>query len=260
MLSALSGRQRSFAEPLACLLALLFFLAPFGVVMASDATRDFTEGNQAYEAGKFDVAKKLYESAVAPGGYSANLFHNLGNAEYRLGESGRAMLNYERALALEPQHPEAKANLAFLRDRTGAKLEPRGRLDSLFAPFSPATFVWIATIAGWAALFSIAAAVFRRSGRGGHVFRAVLAALVCGYGVHGVLRARGFESLAVVVAKQTNGRLAPADSAAAQLALPAGSHVHILEDRGAWLYCVLPDRSRAWVESAAVERVKIWAL
>jgi tetratricopeptide (TPR) repeat protein len=234
---------------------LIGFLALTAAACA--APRDYAEGNQAYAAGKFDAAKRLYESAVASGDYSANLFCNLGDAEYRLGDTGRAMLDYERALALEPQHPEAKANLAFLRDRTGARLEPRGRLDSVFAPFSPATFAWVVAVAGWAALFFITAAVFQRGRRGGHVFRAVLAALVCGYGAHGVVRARGLDSLAVVIVKQTSGRLAPADSAAAQLALPAGSHVHVLENRGAWLYCMLPDNSRAWVEAAVVERVKL---
>jgi tetratricopeptide (TPR) repeat protein len=239
----------------AALTAALFAFYMPGAIHA--APRDYTEGNQAYAAGHFDAAKKLYESVVASGTYSANLFLNLGNADYRLGEPGSAMLNYERALALEPQHPEAKANLAFLRERTGAKLEPRSRLESLFEPFSPSTFVWIAAVSIWVALFSITAATLGKTGRAGHVVRALLAALACGYGLHGVVRSRGFESLAVVVAKQTNGRLAPAESAAAQLALPAGSHVHVIEDRGAWLYCTLPDGSRAWVESKAVERVKI---
>jgi tetratricopeptide (TPR) repeat protein len=235
---------------------MICFLALAATACAYDA-RLYPLGNEFYAKGDYAAACKYYNYVVEERHFSANLFYNLGNAEYRLGESGRAMLDYERALALDPHHPEAKANLAFLRDKTGAKLEPRGRLSSLFEPFSTATFVWTATIAGWMALFSIVAAAFLKSGRGGNVFRAVLAALVCGYGVHGALRRSGFDSLAVVVAKQTNGRLAPADSAAAQLALPAGSHVHVLETRGAWLYGSMPDGSRSWVESAAVEMVKI---
>ena len=48
------------------------------------------------------------------------MFYNLGNAQYRAGDLGRAILNYERALALEPQHPEAEANLRLVRDKARA--------------------------------------------------------------------------------------------------------------------------------------------
>ena len=48
------------------------------------------------------------------------LFYNLANAQYRLGNLGQAILNYERALALEPRHPEAAANLRLVRDKARA--------------------------------------------------------------------------------------------------------------------------------------------
>jgi tetratricopeptide (TPR) repeat protein len=51
---------------------------------------------------------------------TAALFYNLGNASFRAGDLGRAILNYERALVLEPQHPEADANLRLARDKARA--------------------------------------------------------------------------------------------------------------------------------------------
>ena len=77
---------------------------------------DFEGANQAYDQGKFSEAKAGYEKLAEAGEWSANLFYNLGNADYRLGATGRAMLDYERALALYPAHPEARANLAVLRN------------------------------------------------------------------------------------------------------------------------------------------------
>ena len=48
------------------------------------------------------------------------MFYDLGNAYYRLGNFGKAILNYERALALEPRHPEAQANLRLASDEARA--------------------------------------------------------------------------------------------------------------------------------------------
>jgi len=49
-----------------------------------------------------------------------NLFYDLGNAYFRTGDFGHAILNYERALALERHHPEATANLQIARDEAHA--------------------------------------------------------------------------------------------------------------------------------------------
>src|SRR4051812_5099259 len=82
----------------------------------------FEEANQLYEKGKFEHARAAYETVAASGGRTANLFFNLGNAEYRLGHAGRAALDYERALALDPAHPEARMNLNLVREQSGARL------------------------------------------------------------------------------------------------------------------------------------------
>src|SRR5215210_1398695 len=76
----------------------------------------FAQANQQYSEGHFQEAIKSYDGLVASGQWSANLFYNLGNAWFRLGDFGHAILNYERALALDPHHPETMANLRLARD------------------------------------------------------------------------------------------------------------------------------------------------
>ena len=96
-----------------CLYALAFLC---GRAFAGGG--DFEAANQAFDQGKFAEAKAGYEKLAETGEWSAHLFYNLGNADYRLGATGRAMLDYERALALDPAHAEARANLAVLRKQT----------------------------------------------------------------------------------------------------------------------------------------------
>src|SRR3712207_83983 len=83
-----------------------FLAASIACAAESDAWR---QANEEFAAGRFRESLELYQSLANAGETSVALFYNIGNAHYRLGELGEAILNYERALALEPQHPEAAA-------------------------------------------------------------------------------------------------------------------------------------------------------
>src|SRR3954466_12084952 len=101
------------------LLSICLMTAFAAVVSAADENV-FGKANQAYAEGRFDEAASGYESLIRSGNWNANLFYDLGNARYRLGDFGQAILNYERALALDPRHPEADANLRLARDEARA--------------------------------------------------------------------------------------------------------------------------------------------
>ncbi|MDE6126918.1 MAG: tetratricopeptide repeat protein, partial [Muribaculaceae bacterium] len=55
------------------------------------------QADSAYAADNFTLAEKLYLKAASEQGVSTNLFYNLGNAYYRQGNLGKAIVNYERA-------------------------------------------------------------------------------------------------------------------------------------------------------------------
>jgi hypothetical protein len=219
---------------------------------------DFEAANRAYDQGKFAEAKAGYEKLVEAGEWSANLFYNLGNADHRLGAPGRAMLDYERALALDPAHPEAQANLALLRKQTGAKQRAAVWQDTVFVGQALNAWTVVAVAAGWFAVFGLVMILTSRRAEKTGLWLATLASLLlCAYAA-GMLWWRGQErALAVVVAGQTEARLAPADSAALAEALPAGSRVRVLSERGEWIYCALPGAGRGWIPRQAVERVRL---
>ena len=94
-----------------------------------EAIKRFTDANRYYEAGhaaaadrdtdraatQFDQAAKEYESLLADGYHNAQIFYNLGNSYYRLGQPGKAIANYLRAQALRPRDPAVAANLRQAR-------------------------------------------------------------------------------------------------------------------------------------------------
>ena len=126
-LSELDGNNRG-AQPLTfCRRArrsrstIAVFLATALVVFLATSTFaqgdvDFAKANQEFAQGHFKEAITGYEGLVRAGQWSANIFYDLGNAYFRTGNFGRAILNYERALALDRHHPEATANLQIARD------------------------------------------------------------------------------------------------------------------------------------------------
>src|SRR5437660_6059896 len=103
----------------ACFIAILCSAVSAASSFAQ-ADGDFTKANQEYAQGHFKEAISGYEALVRTGQWSANLFYDLGNAYFRVGDFGRAILNYEHALALERHHPEATANLQITRDESRA--------------------------------------------------------------------------------------------------------------------------------------------
>jgi tetratricopeptide (TPR) repeat protein len=73
------------------------------------------KGNQLYTAGKYAEAAKTYEAITAKGFESFELYYNLGNALYKSNNITYAILNYERALKLEPTNEDARFNLEMTK-------------------------------------------------------------------------------------------------------------------------------------------------
>jgi cytochrome c-type biogenesis protein CcmH/NrfG len=71
--------------------------------------------NQLHEAGQYEDATTAYEHLVNQGVAESTLFYNLGNAYFKQGEVGRAILNYDRAARLNPRDADIQANRELAR-------------------------------------------------------------------------------------------------------------------------------------------------
>ena len=235
--------------------ALLVSLASSALAQ-SDA--QFIRANDEFAKGQFQHAIRDYEGIVQAGDWSAPLFYNLANAYYRVADFGRAILNYERALALDPQHPETIANLALAREEARALELQNNRFTPLLKRVTANQLAIAAVIGLWIAVFMIAAMIFNRRRSAVLVAVALLGLVVaagCSAVVYQIEKSR--RSLAVVVAAEVQARLATADNAGSVLQLPPGSEVNILSRRGDWVYALLPNNLRGWLPSASVEPIRL---
>jgi hypothetical protein len=218
------------------------------------------KANQAYSEGRFQEAIEGYQSLVQAGRWSANLFYDLGNAWFRAGDYGRAILSYERALALDSHHPEAQANLRLARDEARALELRKTWADRYVETGTVAQYSIAAAVAFWMAVFLATRLVFSRRRSIGQTTLIVLSIAVFGVAVFAIYtKERGprGRDLAIVVEKDTEARLATADSASSVLTLPPGSEITVLSERGDWIYAVLPNDLRGWIKGTRVERVRL---
>ncbi len=94
-------------------------------IFSNNASGDVTkaEGDSAYIKEDYAAAIQVYE-ALLKNGEAADVYYNLGNSYYKIGEIAKAVLNYERALLLQPGNNDIRANLEVARTKTIDKVEP----------------------------------------------------------------------------------------------------------------------------------------
>jgi tetratricopeptide (TPR) repeat protein len=133
--------------------ALIFTLIL--IIAASNVFADvnkFEQANKFFEDKDYDSAIKGYESILSGGIESAELYYNLGNAYFKKGELGHAVLNYQRAKRLEPTDEDLIHNIEFTSQFTqvqmeGVQLNPINTfMESIVDSYRLNTLAWVSSV------------------------------------------------------------------------------------------------------------------
>ena len=89
----------------------------------------YAKALEAYRNNQFALSIQEFELILEKGWVSDELYYNLGNAYYRLGDISGAIWSYESCLKIKPSHSDAKYNLKL------ANLRVKDRVDFPEAPF-----------------------------------------------------------------------------------------------------------------------------
>jgi hypothetical protein len=95
-----------------------------GLASAKTPEETFNDGNDAYARGDFDAAAEAYRTVLKYGITDARVEYNLGNAAFRLGRLGEAVLHYRRAQRLAPADADIAANLELALQRGLDRVDP----------------------------------------------------------------------------------------------------------------------------------------
>lgn len=121
-------------------------IALVGSIAAAAAAVSPSMADSAYNKEMYGEAVELYRQVLAEQGSSADVYYNLGNALYRQGKVAGAVINYERALRIDPGHSDARANLKFVNSR----LEDKPEDNNSFLTRLHHSIVTSATANAWA--------------------------------------------------------------------------------------------------------------
>lgn len=244
---------------------MLAVLAAGAAVASDDPSTRFHEGNRLYQEGDYEGAVEAYRSILDSGQRSAALYYNLGNAEFKRGNLGRAALNYERANRLAPSDGDIEANLRLAYSTTADKITPVPRFWlfavsdawlSLIPPEWPArltAFFYLAAMAAWTGRILARGSRTRTLG-----LRLSLACFLCcavfGATWWGVQSRASRSDEAIVLASEAVVRSAPSDDPGLKIfEIHEGTKVRVTQQAGEWSEIMLADGKVGWVASEVYE-------
>lgn len=245
-----------FAGTCAVLLSILPAAPNAGAAVLSQEER-FQKAAASYAEGDFAEAVYQLRELSAGGQFSGGALHNLGNAEWKVGRHGHAVLAWERAQSLDPFHRNTEANLRFARHE--ARLEaPLLAWHERYSKLLPGDW-WlvIASLGLWGgvALLALPRLLGRRRRDWHQGLAAALLAifLLCCPAVFGLWKRA---QLGVVLEDETPLRLTPTREGETLSRLPAGEMARIERERGSYLYVRAEGDRAGWVRKA--EFARIW--
>lgn len=263
-------------------LLLVVMMAGLSLPAAAADAGNVALADSAYASGRYDEALEIYNKIASSQGVSAPLYFNMGNAYYKKGDSGNAVLCYLRALRLDPSLSEANDNLTFLRshveDVNRAELGSKKGNVSPDEPsfwrqiYESVTFGHLPnTWAVWAVvsflLFIAALAAYIWSGNvlikkigffsGMVLLAAVIVFIVCAFSS---AKAWSNSERGVVVENRISLLKAPGDTALVASPLHAGTELSVLEtkmqpDSVRWYLVRLNSDIQGWIPASAFSTV-----
>jgi len=238
------------------------------------ASSQFAEANSLFDQANAKAlknpaqAQSFYQSAILK--YqrlvdtglvdSAELYSNLGNAYFFSGDHGRAVLNYQRALMIDPLQDDVRHNLDYARSLTVDELPQSSTQQITHAltfwhrwPFAArATLFGVAHAGMWVML----ALLFYRRLRWHFASISIAFGISLVFGCSLLVSQQAWDNPVdgvvldhEVIARQGNGYIY--DSAFTS-SLHAGTEFTLIDQRGEWYHAKLLDGTTCWLPKKSV--------
>ena len=243
---------------------LLMMLPAHGLFAAEAADSLWNAGVQAYSEARWNDAGDSWEAILDTGATSPELLYNIGNACFKQGDYGLAILNYERALKLDPSYSNARFNLEYANTLIQDKIEvvpeffvvPLARRLCRMLPSN--VWAWLALVfaAGLLAMLLVFLLSSRSGARKTGFFCGLaFLALMCLSMWFASWQKREFTAAdeAVVVSPVALVKSSPSSADATdRFILHEGTKVKVLDCVGDWYDIQRLDGEQGWIERSAI--------
>ncbi len=228
----------------------------------------FAQANEQYAAGNYAEAATLYQQCLTgEANPSADIYYNLGNALFKQGELGQAILAYERSLRLDPRDKDCKHNLAFAQAQIIDNVEDNEFFLSSWAKtlrnqlpigtwFILSIIFWVLTLTG-IILFTLntkhqTANTKRVAFHLSWIF--LLLTIVTGLNAYSLHRRDTLRQEAIITQGIVNAKASPDRSGTELFTLHEGTKVTIHETLGEWVN-IHVGNNIGWLPASYLERI-----
>jgi tetratricopeptide (TPR) repeat protein len=249
---------------------LLALLLAAGLASGVPARADtveatFERGAAAYREGKFEDAAKAYIAILESGIADPRVFYNLGNVYFKQGRIGPAILEYERALRLDPADQDVRDNLDLARSQMRDKAPdpdlqaPVRLVKDTIESTPPDILSWAFLGFWWLTCLGIAGIPLMRSwirrrfmayGAGALALVAALFATALVYQMQ-----QEAEGIAIVMADKVDVRSGPGEENTVLFTVHEGTRMEVRSRVEHWTQVSLPNGLSGWVPAESVEKV-----
>ena len=220
------------------------------------------EGNRHYEQGDYAAAGSAYQRIIDYGVRNKIVYYNLGNARFKQGQLGEAILAYERGLNLDPGDREARENLAYAASLTVDRAEdpepsfPRRAVRWLVSRTTAPEDAWLLLLAVYLLGAASAAAILVRSRFArralAYVGTVVLIMALWSGTALAIKEARSAARRGVILAQKVDALSGPSEDNTSLFTVHEGLRVEVRNQREGWVQILLSNGLNGWVPASAL--------
>ena len=231
----------------------------FSNVFSKDFDENFYKANNYYNNSKYLESINIYESILAEGWESSNLYYNLGNSYFRQNQIGQSIWAYNKALKMDPRNEDLIKNLSIAE----AKIKDRIILpDEFYFVKVYGNFKSRYTLKEWLlaggiiVLFTVVSFLISEF----HIFnnlkivRVVKILILLTVTIHIVILDKFFDdkddNIGIIIDNQVEAYSGPFYGDNSVLFnVNEGTEVMIKQNQKNWIEIILLDGKRAWITS-----------
>ncbi len=219
----------------------------------------FYKANSLYEEGRYDEAIKVYSGLIEQGFESGNLYYNIGNSYFKLGNLGKAILNYERANKIIPGDSDLKSNYNFAISRVlnpvSAKAVPfYKKMTALYNGLSiDGLTVLLSVIFITMLLFVFIFFIVKPDVRYKTAAFVILIVFFLITLNTLIERINADNRVAVLISESSDATFEPIENATVHFTIYEGATIHIVQEKKDWIKVRRQDGKIGWIKRADLE-------
>lgn len=227
----------------------------------------FAKGNSLYAKKQYEQALNFYRALINKGYQSPELYYNLGNANFKVGDLPSALLYYEKAHKLKPNDGDITANIRFANTKITDKIEEvpeffitewwnhsvvlRFTLNTL----STWSLAFVLLGSGLLILYFFSHAVLIKKSS----FYAAVVFFILGLFTIFIANRQAYyfenNKLAIVFSSTVTVKSEPSETSKSLFVIHDGAKVNLSEQNNGWVKVKLGNGNEGWVKASDIKEI-----